>query len=116
MRQGDWFKLKRGSDWGVCYWSREPLKDGFASERRRYRLSPGEEIRCRMRDGTERVATVAVRTEPRRIGDHGHEYSFNDKVPELEFPDGTRASLDVVELQYEPDRDPTVAEVMPSIK
>ncbi len=134
MKAGDWFTLQSGNDWGVDYLARDPFdrkpcidqdtKTGetrpgvmkFARSGRRYRLEDGEILRVRLRDGSERDGAVNMLRRTRRVGDMGHHNDVSSEVPFVVFDDGTEAQLTKVEIKYDPERDPTAAELgAPSI-
>ena len=117
LNRGDWFRLKRGNDWGSNYFARAPLSaQGYAACSRAYRLAAGDTVRVRLLDGSEREGLVALTKVRETVGDMGHDYDVHSEVPRVAFADGTYAELQGIELQYDPERDPTAAELSESSK
>src|SRR5258707_144871 len=113
LKRGDWFKLKSGNDWGSEYFARSPLNPrGYAQGARAYKLAAADVVRVRLLDGSERDGLIELFAERQTVGDMGHNYDVTSQVPRVVFSDGTYAELEKVELQYDPDRDPTAAELV----
>jgi hypothetical protein len=112
LKRGDWFKLQRGNDWGSNYWAREPKNDrGYCELARAYRLASGDKVRVRLLDGSERDGVAELVSICEDVCDMGHEYKVTSQVPRISFGDGTHVELQNAELQYDPSRDPTAAEI-----
>lgn len=118
LRDGDWFALERGNDWGSVYFARRrltppryPGDTGAADSARRYRLEAGEQVRARLKSGRELEGRIVFKTHRESVGDHGHSYDATSNLPFVDFGDGLIAAIDDVELRYEVSRDPTAAEL-----
>ncbi len=111
MKRFDFFRLKKGSDWGREYLSRAPLtRNGSAEIKRAYRLAHGDRVVVKLRDGNLRSGTIGLRRSSQRVGDHGHSYDVASDLPVVLFDDGTEANLEFVDIEYDPARDPTAGE------
>jgi hypothetical protein len=71
-------QLRRYDSWGSIV-----LHDGPAPEKpgQRFQCPAGTRVRVRMPDGLECDLPVVLRTERHRVGDMGHDYDVDSKVP-----------------------------------
>lgn len=102
MESEQWVKLKPGNAWGVDYLSYEPLRNGYADQRRSIDVANGDVVEFRRRPDfpteTGRVHLVARST---MVGDMGHVYPVSFKWPTLLV--GDHETLDLASVYVRND-------------
>jgi len=101
-----YIKLERHDDWGNIYFSLPGFglgPDKTANVRYGLIFEDGDVVMVQWPNGVATFELISIRTETRRVYDHGHSYDVHSQVPGLRVPvHGIEhwVALDEVEIWY----------------